>query len=73
VTVPLELTVKWAGDTPVITLDELEIPGLGRFTARVLFHGRSYAGIWSGPGHGGQMYGRVVRAGEEERQEAGDK
>jgi hypothetical protein len=29
VTVPIPLTVKWAGDTPVITLTDLAIPGLG--------------------------------------------
>ncbi len=64
--VPLALDVKWAGSTPVITLDEMAIPGLGTFTARVLFHGRSYAGIWQGPGHGGQMFGRVLREDEGE-------
>lgn len=65
ISVPLVLQVKWAGDTPVITLDDLAIPGLGTFTARVLFHGGSYAGIWRGPGHGGQMFGRVERAAQE--------
>ena len=33
VTVPLPLPVKWAGDTPVITLDDFAIPGLGTFSA----------------------------------------
>ncbi len=60
--VPVAVEVKWAGRTPVITLDDLVIPLLGTFTARVLFHGDSYAGIWQGPGHGGHMYGKVVRA-----------
>ena len=36
VTVPLPLNVKWAGDTPVITLTDFSIPGLGTYTARVL-------------------------------------
>src|ERR1700730_7417735 len=31
---PLRITVKWAGDTPVITLTDFSIPGLGTYTAR---------------------------------------
>jgi len=62
VPVSLLIPVKWAGDTPVITLDDLEVPGLGKFTARVLFHGQSYAGVWSGKDHGGQMVGHIERA-----------
>jgi len=27
--VPLPVTIKWAGDTPVITLTDLSIPGIG--------------------------------------------
>ena len=59
-TVPLPLHVKWAGDTPVITLDKFPVPGFGTFSARVLFHGRYYAGTWDAGDHGGHMYGTVV-------------
>src|SRR5579872_6148480 len=31
VVVPLTLQVKWAGDTPIITLTNMSIPGLGTF------------------------------------------
>lgn len=62
VTVPLVIEVKWAGDTPVITLTDYLVPGMGRFTARVLFYDGEYAGTWSGANHGGQMFGRVERA-----------
>ena len=58
---PLYIDVKWAGDTPVMTLDQLAVPGMGSFDARVLFHGKSYAGVWSGAKHGGEMGGRVER------------
>ena len=44
VTVPMYLEVKWAGDTPVITLTDLAIPGLGTYTARVLIYRGQYAG-----------------------------
>jgi hypothetical protein len=59
--VPVPVTIKWAGDTPVITLTDLTIPGLGTFTARVLLYGDQYAGTWSAKDHGGQMFGTIVR------------
>lgn len=62
VTVPIPLTVKWAGDTPVITLTDLAIPGMGSFTARVLFYRNEYAGTWDAGDHGGQMFGKIVPA-----------
>jgi len=61
VKVPLPLEVKWAGDTPVITLTKILVPGLGTFTARVLFYNNEYAGTWSAGDHGGHMYGKVVK------------
>ena len=38
VTVPMPLEIKWAGDTPIITLTDLTIPGLGTFTSRVVIY-----------------------------------
>ena len=58
---PLALEVKWAGDTPVITLTNILVPGFGTFTARVLFYGDQYAGTWSAGDHGGHMFGRVEK------------
>lgn len=58
--VPLPVTIKWAGDTPVITLTDLTIPGLGTYTARVLLYRDQYAGTWSGKDHGGQLFGKIV-------------
>lgn len=62
VTVPLTLPVKWAGDTPVITVDNMGIPGLGLYTARVMIYADHYAGFWSGGDHGGHLFGVVERA-----------
>ena len=59
--VPIPLTVEWAGGTPVITLTDLAIPGVGTWTARVLLYGGQYAGTWSGEKSGGQMFGKIVR------------
>jgi hypothetical protein len=59
--VPIPLSVKWAGDTPVITLTDLAIPGVGTWTARVLLYRDQYAGTWSGQKGGGQLFGKIVR------------
>ena len=61
VTLPMILPIKWAGDTPVISLTNLAIPGLGTYSARVVIYGDEYAGIWSGGAHGGQLFGRIVK------------
>ena len=58
---PLPVTIKWAGDTPVITLTDLSIPGMGTYTARVVLYRDQYAGTWSGKKGGGQIFGRIVR------------
>ena len=58
-TVPVPVVVKWAGSTPVITLDEITLPGMGTFSARVLFHSNRYAGTWQHDQVGGLMFGRV--------------
>jgi hypothetical protein len=62
-TISLPLEVKWAGDTPVITLTDVLVPGAGKFTARVLFYRNEYAGTWSASDHGGRLFGKVVPPG----------
>ncbi|MFN3326605.1 MAG: hypothetical protein ACK5AZ_24175 [Bryobacteraceae bacterium] len=59
--VPIPVTILWAGDTPVITLTDAAIPGMGSYTARVLLYRDQYAGTWSGDKGGGQMFGKIVR------------
>ena len=70
VTLPLPLEVKWAGDTPVITLTRLTIPGLGTYSARVVIDGENgkYAGTWSHDDRGGHMFGVIKPADPAERQ-----
>ena len=62
VTLPVPVKLVWAGDTPVVSVTDLGLPGLGSYTARVLFYGDSYAGTWSGRNHGGSMFGRLERS-----------
>lgn len=61
VTLPLRLQVKWAGDTPVVTLTDTSLPGMGTYTARVLFYQGHYAGTWSGKTGGGKVFGKIVK------------
>ncbi len=61
VTVPLQLEVKWAGDTPIITLTDLELPNLGTYTARVLIYRGQYAGTWSNNRVGGHLFGTITK------------
>jgi hypothetical protein len=61
ITVPMTLQVKWAGDTPVITLTDLAIPVLGKFSARVVIYDGAYAGTWSGATHGGHLFGKIEK------------
>ena len=58
-TVPVPVQVKWAGNTPVITVDSVKIPGLGTFSARVLLDGVRYAGTWSHDEKGGHLFGVI--------------
>ena len=57
VTVPLAIQVKWAGNTPVMTVDSLFVPGLGTFDARVLFRKNKYSGTWAHGDVGGHLFG----------------
>ena len=58
---PITLKVHWAGDTPVISLTNFSIPGLGTFTARVMFYGNRYAGTWQHGKTGGHMWGNIEK------------
>lgn len=59
---PVPVKVKWAGDTPVITVDDLAMPGsTNKYSARVLIYGQAYAGRWSGGEHGGLLNGVIKK------------
>lgn len=62
VTVPVPIEVKWAGDTPLITLTDLTIPGLGTFSSRVVIYKGRYAGTWTHGEVGGHLYGVIEKA-----------
>ena len=60
-TIPMPITVKWAGDTPVIMVTDQSFPGMGTYSARVVIFRGDYAGTWSGGDHGGKLFGKVVK------------
>lgn len=63
VTLPLTLRMIWADDTPMITLTNATLPGLGAaFGARVIFHGDLYAGTWQHGKVGGHLWGAIEKA-----------
>jgi hypothetical protein len=61
VKVAMDLPVKWAGDTPVISLTNFAVPGFGSFTARVLIYNGAYAGTWGDARHGGKLFGKIQK------------
>jgi hypothetical protein len=61
ITVPMMLPVRWAGDTPVIVVDEVGLPGFGTVSARVMFFADHYAGYWKHGKSGGHLFGTISR------------
>jgi len=61
VTLPVTVPIVWAGDTPMISITDFEIPTLGTFDTRLIFHDDRYAGSWQHGEFGGLMYGTIER------------
>jgi hypothetical protein len=61
VTLPIIVPIKWAGDTPVIVVDNVPLPGFGAVSARVMFFADHYAGYWKHGDHGGHLFGLISR------------
>ena len=71
ITVPVAVNVDWAGKTPVLSVTDLKIPGLGsEFGSCILFEGDRYAGTWHHGKVGGHMWGRIERTPEAKPAEA---
>ena len=59
-TLPIVVPIVWAGDTPMVSIADFQIPGLGEeFGARVIFYDERYAGTWDHGPYGGLMYGSI--------------
>jgi len=66
-TLPMPIPVKWAGDTPVISMDKLKIPLLGTFSAQVVLDGNRYAGTWQHGKVGGHLFGSIEKVDKEKK------
>lgn len=63
---PFPVKVRWAGDTAVLIVDNLQMPGgQNSYSARVMFYDKTYAGTWSGGGHGGMLSGLITNEKQE--------
>ncbi len=60
-TYPIPLEIKWAGDTPIITLTNLTI-GNQKYSSRVVIYEGRYAGTWQHNEVGGHLFGTIERA-----------
>ncbi|HEX4415270.1 MAG TPA: hypothetical protein VH107_16680 [Lacipirellulaceae bacterium] len=63
-TLPIPLPIRWAGDTPVVVVDQVELPGFGAVSARVMFFEGHYAGFWKHGEHSGNLFGEIHSAGK---------
>ena len=62
ITVPVIVPLQFVGELPLISMSDYDIPGLGRFSAHVVFDGNWYAGTWkAGDAGGGHMFGQIER------------
>jgi hypothetical protein len=59
---PIPVQVKFAGDTAIMVVDKLSIPNGGTYSARIMFHERTYCGTWSGARGGGMLYGVITNS-----------
>lgn len=63
---PIAASVKFAGDTAVLILDDVRAgPGKSNWSARIMFHNDVYTGRWwetANREHGGTIAGTITRA-----------
>ena len=60
VDLPIPAQVKWAGDTPVLILDNMTMGTNRTYSARVMIYEKTYAGWWTAPDHGGLLNGVII-------------
>lgn len=66
--IPIPVKIQWAGDTPILSLTDLTIPGFGTFTSRVMFFQDRYAGTWQHGAVGGHLFGTLSKAEANEKE-----
>ena len=61
VVLPMALPVKWLGTIPVISMENVTLPGLGTFSAHVVIDSDKYAGTWTHGEVGGHLFGTITK------------
>ena len=72
-TVPIVVQIRWADKTPVITLDQMAVPGFGTFDARVVIRKGKYAGTWAHDEVGGHLFGTIKKTKKNDVEKKTDK
>ena len=57
---PIPVKMKFVGDVAVLTVDNLQIPNGGNYTARLIIYERTYSGTWKSQRGGGMLYGTIT-------------
>jgi len=57
---PIPVKMRFTGDVAILTVDNLQIPNGGTYTARLLIYERTYSGTWKGQRGGGMLYGTIT-------------
>jgi len=57
--IPVPVQMRFAGDTAILEVNDLAIPGGGTYTARLMIYERTYSGTWKGQRGGGMLYGTI--------------
>ena len=61
---PFPVRMKFDGDTAILIVDDLTIPGGGTYSARLMIYERTYSGTWKGQRGGGMLYGTITSESE---------
>lgn len=61
---PIPVKMQFTGDVAILTVDNLQIPNGGSYTARLLIYERTYSGTWKGQRGGGMLYGTITHEAE---------
>lgn len=74
ITLPVPIEIQWAGDTPVMTMTDMAIPGLGdKFSTRVVIYDGMYSGTWAHGPVKGHLYGTITKDDATKTEEPKDK
>lgn len=62
--IPVPVRMNFTGDTALLMVEDLAIPGGGTYTARLMIFERTYSGTWKDQRGGGMLYGTITNEAE---------